>query len=502
MRRVVLAAVVSAVAALAPALAAANPDAVVSVSPTPAQKITAFGASGAWWPNDLDDFPRTVRRRAAALLFSRSGIALSEYRYNIGAGGDGVSNPARRAPTFVVRPGVYDWSRDSAGVRYLRLARDFGVSELTGFANSAPGVWKTNRRACGGTLVTGAEAAYADYLTDVVDHLRRAAAITLKSVSPVNEPDHAFGACNQEGMRLDVGRRATLVSAVARSLAERTPYATVIADESSLVASQFLSETPGWAGTQNVAAQLGSFAHHLYDYPDARTLEAARALAARYGKPISATEVCCWNGTGFGPGYDPSIRSGLWLAATVWRTLEHEGSVRFDWWTALSPALGCSPATRPGCPARRNATGWNDGLLYYDGGFRQTGNHALYATKRFWAFGNFSRYVRPGSVRHPASGAPTGVRVAAFRCHAAWVVVAVDRRPAPAGRLRVRVKLPVETTETLEPVTAARTSASEDLAPVALGRVGTSQSVDVSLVPRSVTTHVVRVVVPRSRRAG
>src|ERR1700682_4000255 len=73
----------------------------VSVSPTTAQTMQGFGASGAWWPNDLVSFPRTVQEKVADLLFSKPGIDLSAYRYNVGGGGLGVTNPTRAAQSFL-----------------------------------------------------------------------------------------------------------------------------------------------------------------------------------------------------------------------------------------------------------------------------------------------------------------------------------------------------------------------------------------------------------------
>ena len=66
-----------------------------------AQTITGFGASGAWWPNDADDFSASTRARIAQLLFDRrSGLGLSIYRYNIGGGGAGSPTArGRRAPS-------------------------------------------------------------------------------------------------------------------------------------------------------------------------------------------------------------------------------------------------------------------------------------------------------------------------------------------------------------------------------------------------------------------
>lgn len=36
-------------------------------------------------------------------------------------------------------------------------------------------------------------------------------------------------------------------------------------------------------------------------------------------------------------------------------------------------------------------------------------------SKRFWAFANWSRYVRPGAVRVGTSGGPSGAKVTAFK---------------------------------------------------------------------------------------
>ena len=76
------------------------------VSPTAAQTMDGFGASGAWWPSDLEHFPPAVQERVADLLFSRTGIGLSSYRYNIGGGGVGVTDPTRAACDFSAWPGT------------------------------------------------------------------------------------------------------------------------------------------------------------------------------------------------------------------------------------------------------------------------------------------------------------------------------------------------------------------------------------------------------------
>ena len=65
----------------------------MTISSSPSQAIHGIGASGAWWPNDLINYPEDVREQAAELLFGSSGAGLTSYRYNVGGGGVFVGNP-------------------------------------------------------------------------------------------------------------------------------------------------------------------------------------------------------------------------------------------------------------------------------------------------------------------------------------------------------------------------------------------------------------------------
>lgn len=135
-----------------------TPIAVVhaaTVSSAPAQTFTGIGGSGAWWPNDLWHFPDTTRQNLSSLLFSQSGLGLSSYRYNVGAGGVNVSNPTRAPETFYVSPGVYNFNADQQGQYFLKEAAKRGVPSLTAFANSAPPTLTSGGASCNGQFVSG-----------------------------------------------------------------------------------------------------------------------------------------------------------------------------------------------------------------------------------------------------------------------------------------------------------------------------------------------------------
>jgi hypothetical protein len=144
--------------ALVAVLLAASPfhAQAATVSATPAQTFLGIGGSGAWWPHDLFNFPDAVRQNLSTLLFSQSGLGLSNYRFNIGGGGVAVTNPVRAPQTFYVSPGVYNFSADPQGVYFMQQAAAHGVPSITAFVNSAPAQLTSNHASCGGTFVNGA----------------------------------------------------------------------------------------------------------------------------------------------------------------------------------------------------------------------------------------------------------------------------------------------------------------------------------------------------------
>ena len=450
-----------------------------------AQTITGFGASGAWWPNDADDFSASTRARIAQLLFDRRfGLGLSIYRYNIGGGGAGVVAGPRAPRSFLIAPGRYDWSVDPGGMAFLRQAARYGARRLVGFANSAPPFFTTNARSCGGGLRPARVANYAAYLARVAAHMRAAYGIGLTTVSPMNEPTNSFPDCHQEGMHVPAAQRATLIRSVVSALAAQSPGTKVSADESTTTVA--LGAGIGhW-----IDPDVSTVSFHGYDFPTAARLRAVAGMVrSRTGARTEMTEVCCSTGSGYARGYNPGMRGGLWLADTIWRDLSAGGVSSFSWWTALSPELGCAPSSDPTCAAASNASGWNDGLLYYDPDFRADGNQSIYFTRRYWALANFSRYIRPGAVHYRVTGVPDHVHVIAFRRNT-WRFVMINDA---AGPRTVRVRLLPPGGHHYGTPSASTTTAIADLAPAAIAPTldGSTRTLSTTLPGHSVTTVIV-----------
>lgn len=458
-----------------PAYAAARAE----VSPAPAQTIENIGASGAWWVNDLATFAPAVQQRVADLLFGADGLALSAYRYNIGGGGTGVTTPARAAPTFRTASGGYDWNRDPGGRLFLTYAAQRGVPDLIGFVNSAPAAWTSNGKSCGGTLTS--YDAYASYLADVTAHFD-AAGTHLDYLSPMNEPTNSFDTCGQEGMLVPAAQRDEVVRALGATLATRGLSTAISADESTSV-SAFTSEVPQWIGQDGTAGYVANLAHHTYDFPADTARTAAMNTGRAAGKKTWASEICCFGASGgWSQGYDPTIAGALSLASIVYRDFSVTYDSAFHWWTALSSELGCTPAAT--CAGTPNTAGWNDGLIYYDPAYASNGNQALYLTKRYYALGQYSRFVRPGAIRHNVTGAPAGVQVSAFDRNGQWTLVVTNQNTTATS-----VAVHLNTKNAVTPAAAYRTSATESLTPVPAPSVSAG-TVSASLPAASITTYV------------
>lgn len=449
--------------------------------------MQGFGAAGAWWPNDLINFSDAVQQQVAGMLFdSNTGIGLSVYRYNIGGGGVGVTNSVRAPQTFLKSPGIYDWSRDRAGRTFLALVSQLKVPILIGFVNSAPAIWTTNGQNTGGSLKFGSEFAYAGYLADVVQHFRDMEHVTLSYVSPMNEPDYNFAGGGQEGMAVPALQRALVVRAVGQALTRQAPYCSVIADESSHVDDQFNRELPLWMTVPGTSQYVAALAHHLYDFPGDLPLRVARQLGALHGKQLWCTELCCINSsTGvFGQQYDPTIAGAMPVANRIWQCLTQANDAAFHWWVACSSAIGSDPRAV-------NAHGWNDGLLYYDPNYASTRNQQIYTTKRYYALGNFSRYVRPGDQRHEVTGGPAAIRMLAFSTSTGWSLVVINNAAPGSPATSFQLQLPQQPWPTLTVTDAVETSAAQSLGVGTRPSLGAGRVLSGSVPAQSITTFLI-----------
>ncbi len=169
------------------------------------QLIEHFGASDAWSAQFVGHWPDQKKRAISELLFSSEvdadkspkGIALSMWRFNIGAGSaeqgsqSGIRDEWRRAESFMNADGTYDWSKQAGQVWFANAAKGFGVENLLVFPNSPPVSMTNTGKAYASlgksNLSSENYAAYGNYLAQVIIGLEEKG-LKVNYVSPVNEP--------------------------------------------------------------------------------------------------------------------------------------------------------------------------------------------------------------------------------------------------------------------------------------------------------------------------
>ena len=97
------------------------------------------------------------------------------------------------------------------------------------------------------------------------------------------------------------------------------------------------------------------------------------------------------------------------MARFLWQWLTLVNAESWDWWTAVSNMMPCSPMTTAGCESTysnsQSPAGYNDGLLYIDPNFTANKDYNVHFTKRFWVFEHFTAFYSlptlSNQVRYP-----------------------------------------------------------------------------------------------------
>jgi hypothetical protein len=351
--------------------------------------------------------------RVADLLFSvDKGIGLSAWRFNIGGGINvHINHSWRTVETFEVEQGVYDWSGQEEERWFLQAAKERGVDQFIAFVNSPPGRMTRNGRThcsdgLGSTnLKDGFEGQYATYLVDILKHFRDECGITFDHISPVNEPQWEWNNSNQEGNRASNQNIKSIVNALCEEINNQE-----IETEISLVES---GDLRSWYEQRNDITskyneKYGSyltdlfnddsikdkvakhFSGHSYwsDRVSSQLIQHRQSLYSKMSPYLNdgwkywVTEYCILDGPegDGGHGMDLTIKTALDVVRVIHYDLTILNASAWQWWTAVSPE------------------DYKDGLIYTD--YKDIpASQNIIESKTLWALGNYSRFIRPGSVR-------------------------------------------------------------------------------------------------------
>jgi len=437
-----------------------------------------------------------MREAIADLLFEAGldenndpkGIALSMWRFNIGAGSSrhtNISYPWRRADTFYNEDfSGYDWTRLPGQRWFLQAAKARGVAKMTAFVNSPPINMTKNGKAfadeSSGTtnLADDKVDNFANYLADILAHFRSVEGIDFEVISPVNEPQWEWTSGTQEGSPYSTSDIKRVIDALAGVDLGNTRIEMPESGENKYLYLDTLDDyidaffdptSPDYVGNKVDSAVAG---HSYWTDATASALVGSRKpLRAKLdeypGMIFAMTEYSILGD--YGPGRDLGIDPALHIARTAHYDLTLTDASSWQWWLGVSPYF------------------YKDGLVYIDYK-KKSGN--FYESKMLWAMGNFSRFIRPDMVRVSTSRSDgslpledaTGLMVSSYVDVPHNIAVSVFVNWTQEGKA---VALDFQGME-IDSVIPYVTSASDDLAPYAMLK----SSDQIEIPARSIVTLV------------
>ncbi len=375
------------------------------------QTIESWGASGAWWSQDVGGWTNTTkgmetREYIAQLLFDKEeGIGLSSYRYNIGAGSadagsksmGGIGDKWRRAQSFIdPKTGEYDWDRDENAVWFMKKAAEYGVEEIIMFCNSPHESLTINGKSfCNPGYVSNISSdnyeAFAKYTLDVVEHFIEEG-LPIKFLSPINEPQWEWTG-GQEGCHYSTNEVVKVLSTFVKALEERPALVEAGVEISGPEGVNWhndngvISMCEAVFNNKTLKNHMTAVDNHSY-WSDAN---AKKTFAANFMKKHPDVKVRMSEWCEMTSGRDTSMDSAVNLAIQVHEDMTILNAVSWQYWIAVS------------------CYDYRDGLIYVD-----LNSHKVTIPKRYYAMGNYSKFIDPGYVRVGTNFKQSGIYTTAY----------------------------------------------------------------------------------------
>lgn len=392
-----------------------------------------WGTSLCWFANRIG-YSDVLAQKAADLLFNAEiGLGMNIARYNIGGGDDPTHNHITRTDSMM--PGfwvldeatgahIFDGTKDENQRNVLLRAMEACGSDFIAeaFSNSPP-YYMTESGCSSGAVSASANnlradqvEAFAEYLAQVALYYKENYGITFQSISPMNEPNTAYwGAYSpkQEGCHVSPGESQSAILVATKKALEAKGLGDILlagTDETSTVLAinsfKKLSDE-----AKNAISRIDTHSYKI------GRLDELQALAVENGKNLWMSEV---DGDYVLGQNSDEMGAGLWLANKMISDIQ--GMMPSAWilWQGIDNHIsseGYMGNQDFGMPDLSRGY-WGLTVVDHD-------NEEIYLTKKYYAFGQLSRYIRPGYRILTTTGA--GVLTAYSPEEQKLVIVAVNQ---------------------------------------------------------------------------
>lgn len=362
-----------------------------------------WGSSICWWGHRLG-YSNTLCEKAAELFFSPKGLNLNIMRYNIGGGDDPTHKHIKRSDSAI--PGYlklnketgetsWDYEADKNQLNILKSCYKAAGKEawVEVFSNSPPyfmtvsGCSSGSENATDNNLKDECVRDFAKYLSYVSKHIETEYGIRIKSVAPMNEPNTDYWKMNspkQEGCHIDPGEKQSRVIVETRKAfdEEGLSHVIVAASDETSTSKQVTAYKKYTDGAKKA---LGRISTHTYMVHRMKTLSDLRKKEG-FNLWMSETD---WGGADGENAGD--MASGLWFSKKIIKDIN--GLSPSAWIMWLTVDLHRS----------KDGYGGNPDYGIYDESKGFWGltccdhdKEEIILTQKYYACGQFSRYIRPG----------------------------------------------------------------------------------------------------------
>jgi glucuronoarabinoxylan endo-1,4-beta-xylanase len=388
------------------------------------QTVEGFGASVTWVANDLDAFSPARQTQILELLYdtTKPGAGLSWVRV-----GSFLCdyNPS---------PGVFDWNfwGIQSGMRWLqRVNTAYGVNKYV-VSTWSPPAWMKDNNSCinGGHMRSQFYPNLAALKIQWLQNAKAQLGFEAQVESVQNEPDHRAGYDSCEWTTTEMN--TFVVNHLKPALTSSGLISKLMAPEVSFYSNFDNAWGFPLLNDANMRAVVNIVATHGYGRTD--KFETPCASCAQYNKPIWQTEDSNLDGR-----YNGSIDEGMGWSTDIFKALNSgRFSAWFYWWVMT-------------------LQNDNQGLLNVN-----PATDSVQIPKRLYVVGQFSRFIRPGSVMLGSTSSDATLQVTAVRPTTGSVAIVL----ANTGKTSHTVTVNLTGTNPPASVTPHRTSASENQAPL------------------------------------
>ena len=373
-----------------------------------------WGTSLCWWANRIGYSDKLTDAAIDAFFDQTKGLKLNIVRYNIGGGDDpshhhitrsdsnmpGFAQPVRNDDgAFKIDDnGIimhqYDWERDKNQMDVLtKLYKRNPNALVEVFSNSPPYFMTWSGCSSGGTgehkdnnLKPEYVPVFAEFLADVVKHMREELHFKLNSIAPFNEPSSGYWWANsnkQEGCDIKDNRlKSRVITELDKALRKRDVRDGIlmtVADETSidLTINTYKALSP--------EAKKAVDRINTHSYGGSRRAE-MQTLAKAEKKHLWMSEADGANTLGGDAAGD--MGNSLWFANHI--ITDMNGMMPSAWviWQIIDRHRSDFNRMERNNISLRGAY-WGTGIFDHI-------KEKLLLGKRYYAFGQFTRYIRPG----------------------------------------------------------------------------------------------------------